>query len=130
MLVKVVDDILDVVPKIVRQHKPVMQFGAPANQFAFVRVLPEATDKTANQQRLHNTHTRMGRHFKRTQLNDAEPASRAIRRVQLVDTYLGSVSIACDINQQVAQQAIYQPRFSAFTIRQSRECHFQLIEGL
>ena len=56
----------------------------------------------------------MRRHLEGAQLQQAQSPRRGIRRVELVDTELGTVGIAGHIDQQIAQQTIYQPRLGGF----------------
>ena len=59
---------------------------------------------------LHEAHARMRRHLERAELDEAEPARRPVRRVELVDADLGAVRVAGDVDQQVAEQAVDEPR--------------------
>jgi hypothetical protein len=52
----------------------------------------------------------VGRHLEGAHLEQAEAAGGAVRRVQLVDAELGAVGVAGDVDQQVAQQAVDEPR--------------------
>ena len=42
-------------------------------------------------------------------LDQAEPAGRAVRRIELVDADFGAMGIAGDVDQDVPEQAIDQP---------------------
>ena len=79
----------------VRQHEAIVQLGAPAREpRRRVRRLPEARDQRAQQQLLREAHARVRRHLERAQLQQAEPAGRAVGRIQLVDAELGAVRVA------------------------------------
>ncbi len=93
-----------------------------------IRGVPEARDQRAQQQLLRQTHLRMGRHFKRAQLQQAIAARRPVRRIQLVDTELGTVCIAGDIGQQVAEQRVDQPWGAVIAgLRQLFECDLEFV---
>ena len=110
-IVELRDHVLEVLPDEVRQHEAVVQLGAPARQPRRpVRRGPEARDQRAHQQLLHQAHPRMRRHLEGAHLEQAESAGRPVGRVELVDAELGAVGVAGDVDQQVAQQAIDQPR--------------------
>jgi hypothetical protein len=73
------------------------------------RAVPEAGHQAAQQQLLGQRHARVRRHLEGAQLEQAEAAGRAVRRIQLVDAELGAVGVAGDVDQQVAQHAVDQP---------------------
>ncbi len=116
----------------VRQQETVMQLGAPARQLGRgVGFTPEPRDQGAQQQLLGQAHARMGRHFKGTQFQQAQTAGGAVGGVEFVDTELGAVGIARDVDQQVAQQAVDLPR-RAFLIGfgHLREGDLQLVQRI
>jgi len=49
-------------------------------------------------------------HLERAHLEEAEPAALGAGAEQLVDAQLGAVGVPRDVDQQVAEQAINQPR--------------------
>ena len=93
-----------------RQQKAVVQLGAPACQRAAVRPAPEARHQRAQQQLLRQTHPRVRRHLEGAKLQQAQPAGRAVGRIQLVDAELGAVRVAGHVDQDVAQRPVHQPR--------------------
>ena len=72
--------------------------------------VPEPRDQRAHEQRLHHRHLEVWRHLEAAQLQQPEPAARAVWAVQLVDAELGAVGVAGDVGQQVPQRAIGHPR--------------------
>ena len=100
----------DVVNQEVRQQVSAVQVGAMADQRRAQRLVPEPRDQRAHQQRLHHRHLEVRRHLEAAQLQQAEPAARAVGAVQLVDAELGAVGVAGDVGQQVPQRAIGHPR--------------------
>jgi hypothetical protein len=50
------------------------------------------------------------RHLEGAQLQEPAPAGSGIGRKELVDAELGAVRVACRIDQDVAEDAIDQPR--------------------
>ncbi|MNL45422.1 hypothetical protein D3C87_1680680 [compost metagenome] len=115
-----------------RQQEPVVQLRAPARQLRRrIGFAPETSDQRPQQQLLRQAHARMGWHFKCAQFQQPKASRCAVRRVEFVDTKLGTVSVASDIDQQVAQQPVDQPRRALFTrLRHLRESYFQLIQGI
>ena len=91
------------------EQEAVVQLGAPARQARGVRRVPEASDQRAQQQLLHQAHARVRRHLEAAQLQQAEPASGPVGRVELVDAELGAVRVAGYVDQDVAQDAVDQP---------------------
>ena len=92
------------------EHEPVVQRGAPAHQRAALRLAPEPGHQRAQQQLLRERHARIGRHLERAELDQTEPAGRTVGREQLVDADLGAMGVAGDVDQQIAEQPIDQPR--------------------
>ncbi len=107
-----------------------MQRCAPTRQRLAVRLGIKAGDQRSNQQLLHQTHARMRRHFKPAQLQQPEPAGRAVGRIQLVDTEFGAVGVAGNIGQQVAHQAVNQPGLRYLAGRHLRQRNLQFIQRL
>ena len=103
-------DIGDVVNQEVRQQVSAVQVGAVADQRGPQRLVPEPGHQRAHQQRLHHRHLGVRRHLEAAQLQQAEPAARAVGAVQLVDAELGAVGVAGDVGEQVAQRAVGHPR--------------------
>jgi len=58
---------------------------------------------------LGEAHAGVGRHLEAAELDQTEPASGTVGRIELVDAYLGAVGVAAGIDQQIAQQAIDDP---------------------
>ena len=92
------------------EHEAVVQRRAPARRLAFERRLPERGNQRADQQLLRKRHARVGRHFKRAEFDEAQAAGRAVRREQFVDADFRAMRIAGDIDQDVAEQPVDQPR--------------------
>ncbi len=104
------DDVVHVGRDEMRQQPAVVQRRSPADEPARIRLLPEARDERPQQQHLHRAHPRMRRHFERPELEQAESSRRAVGRIELVDRELGAMRIACQIGQQMPQQAVDEPR--------------------
>ena len=96
----------EVPPDEVRQHEAVVQRGAPADQAACERLLPEQCDQGAHQQHLQEPHAEVRRHLERAQLKQAEPQTLALGRVHLVDAELRAMRVAGHIDQEIAKEAI------------------------
>ncbi|CAB4583968.1 unannotated protein [freshwater metagenome] len=87
-----------------------MQIGAPAHEVLLIRLVPKSGDGGAEQQMLREAHLGMRRHFKRTQLDEAEAAGAAAGIKHLVDAELRAVRVARGIAEDVAEDAIDEPR--------------------
>ena len=112
-----------------RQHEAVVQIVAPAHRRAFLRLAPEPRDQRAQQQLLRKAHARVGGHLERAELDEAEPAGRAIGRIELVDADLRAMGVAGDVGEQIAEQAVHHPqrRLVAWR-RRLRERDLQLVK--
>ena len=100
-------------------------------QRAALRLAPEPGDQRAQQQLLREAHARIGRHLEGAELDEAEPAGRPVRREQLVDADLGAMGVAGDVDQEIAQQPVDQPRPRRFALtrrRHLRERDLELVE--
>ncbi len=102
-------DIGQILPDRLWQHEAVMQGSAPAHQLAVIGPLPEPGDQGAQQELLGQAHAGMGRHLEGAELDQAEPAGRTVRAVELVDADLGTMGVAGDVDQQIAQNPVDQP---------------------
>ncbi len=71
---------------------------------------PRTTATTPQQQLLRQAHPRVRRHLERPELDQSQPAGRGIGRVQLVDAELGPVRVARHVDQQMAKDAVDEPR--------------------
>ena len=92
------------------EHEAIVQRGAPAHRLAVERRAPERGDERAQEQLLRQAHARIGRHLERAEFDQAQPAGRAVGRKQFVDADLGAMGVAGDVDQNVAEQAVDQPR--------------------
>ena len=122
VLPEIVEHIDEIRPDVVRQHEAVVQRRAPAHEAAVERVLPETRDDGAHQQLLREAHARIGRHLEAAELDQPEPAGRAVGREQLVDADFRAVRIAGDVGQQVAEQPVDQPGQGAAPLPGSGTC--------
>ena len=110
VVAEVAQHLEEVGPDEVRQHEAVVQHGAPAGELAGDGGVPEPGDQGADQQLLGERHPRVGGHLEAAELDEAEAAGGAVGGVELVDADLGAVGVAGDVDEQVAQQAVDQPR--------------------
>ena len=118
-------------PHQVRQHETVVQRGAPADQPGAIGLLPEPGDQRAQEQLLGEAHAGVRRHLEGAELDQAEPAGRAVGVVQLVDADLGAMGVAADVDQKVAEQAIDQPgRRGLVGRRRQRQRDLELVQAV
>ena len=108
--VEIRDDVANIRRDEMRQQPSIVQRRAPAHEVAAIRLLPEPRDQRAQQQRLHEAHPRMRRHFERAKLEQPEAPGCRVGRVELVDRELGAMRIAREVGQQMAQQPVDEPR--------------------
>ena len=64
----------------------------------------------ADQQLLGEAHARVRRHLEAAELDQAEPAGRAVGRIELVDADFRAMGVAGHVGEEVAHQAVEQPR--------------------
>ena len=108
-----------------------MQLGAPAHQRCRVGLVPEPGHQGPHEQALHQRHARVGRHLEPAQLHQAQAATVRLGGEQLVDAELGPVGVAGEVGEQVAEQAVHQPRWGlASEPFQLAERDLQLVEGV
>ncbi len=115
------------------EHEAVVQRRTPAHRLAVAWRPPEGGDDRAQQQLLGETHARIGRHLERAEFDKAQSAGRTVRRKQFVDANLGAMGVAGDVDQNVAEQAIDQPRrhwFGATRRRHFGNGDFELVEQI
>ena len=96
-----------------------------------MRIAPEPGDQRPQQQLLGEAHARVGRHLERAELDQAEPPGRPVGREQLVDAQLGPMGVAGHVHQEVAEQAIDQPRprrLAGSRRRHHRERDLELVQ--
>ncbi len=107
---EVIEHAEKVLPDEMLEHETVVQRGAPPHQRAALRHAPEPRDQGAQQQLLGQRHARIGRHLEGAEFDQAESTGRTVRREQLVDADLGAMGIAGDIDEEVAEQPVDEPR--------------------
>ena len=93
-----------------RQHEAVVQAVSPGNQLLPVRLSPELRDQRPHQELLGQAHARVRRHFEGAQLEQAEPRSGAVWRIELVDAEFGAMGAARHIGEKMAEEAIRHAR--------------------
>ncbi len=104
------EHVAEILPDEVRQHEIVVQARAPAAERALVGAVPEPGDQAAQQRLLGHAHAPVRRHLESAQLEQSTPAGGRIGREQLVDAEFGAVRVAGRVDQQVAEDAVDQPR--------------------
>src|SRR5499425_2070620 len=107
---KTFQNVEKVVPNEVRQHESIVQGRTPTYRRAALWLAPEPGDQRAQEQLLRQAHARVRRHFERAELHQAQPPGWTVRRKQFVDTELGAVGIAGNVDEKITKQAIDQPR--------------------
>ncbi|VDR27253.1 Uncharacterised protein [Raoultella terrigena] len=85
MPLQVIHHFFYVLPNEMRQHKLIVQLGAPTDQRLVVRLVPETRHQATEQQQLHQRHARVRRHFEAAKLQQPQTAATAACRVQFVD---------------------------------------------
>ena len=106
-------DVVEILRYEVRQHEAVVELGAPAGERQIVGRLPERRDERPQQELLGQAHAPVRGHLERAQLHQPQPAAARVGIVELVDAELGTVRIAGDVDQQVAEHPVHQPRRTA-----------------
>ena len=114
-----VEHVVEILRDEVRQHEAIVQRGAPADQRLRVGLLPEPGDQRPQQQLLRQAHPRVRRHLEAAELDQAQRPVERVGREQLVDAELGAVRVAGHVDQQIAEDAVDQPRRTVLPSRGS-----------
>ncbi len=105
------EHVLEVQPDEMRQQKAVVELRAPTREApGRVGCAPKTRHQRAQQHLLHEAHARMRRHLKGPHFEQAQAAGRGVGRVQLVDAEFRAVRVAGDVDQQITEQPIDEPR--------------------
>src|SRR5258708_35275097 len=87
-----------------------MKLGIPADELLPIRALRELGQKRADKQLLGEAHPRMRRHLEGAHLDETEAAGGAVGRVELVYAELGAMGVAGHVDQEIAEDAVDEPR--------------------
>ena len=109
------------------QHELVVQARIPVHELLAIRARPEARDEGAQQQHLHEAHARVRRHLEGAEFQQPQASRRASRRVELVDRELRAVRVAGEVDEEVAQDPVDEPRLLVRLVR--LEARLELLEG-
>ena len=99
----------------VRQHEPVMERRAPADEPAAThrrqapRLPPQPGHKPPHDELGREPHPHVRGHLETTELDQAAAAAGRIGRPELVDAELGPVGVAGEIGEDVAEHAVGKP---------------------
>src|ERR1700757_4110373 len=118
-------------PNEVFQHELVVQGRTPTYRRTALRLAPETGHQRTQEQLLRQAHARVRRHFERAELHQTQPSGWTVGRKQFVDAELGAVSIAGDVDEKIAKQAIDQPRSRRLAFarrRHHRQRDLELVE--
>ena len=101
----------EIVPDEVRQHEPVVQRRAPAHEPVRRTARPRSARCSA---RISSCCAKLisacGGISNDAELDQPEPAGRAVGRVELVDADFGAMRAAGDVDEQIAEDPVDQPR--------------------
>src|SRR5262245_15372746 len=108
-LLQIPDNLFKILLHKVRQQEQIMKTGAPSDRSFLIRLAPEPGHERAHEQLLRKTHPCMWRHLESTHLDQTESSRRTVRLIELVDTELRAMRVACHIHEQVSKDSIHQP---------------------
>ena len=108
-LAKLTEDIREIQLDEMRKHETIVQPVAPMDQLAAIRILPEFRDQSPHQQLLSQAHARVRRHFKGTQLHQAQPGRSGVGGKKFVDANLGAVGVAGQIGKEIPENPVHGP---------------------
>ncbi len=103
-------DVLEVLLEEVGEHEPVVEGGPPADRLLDVWLLPEHRHERTDKKLLRQAHLRMRRHLEAAELNEPQTPRGVVRRIELVDADLGPVRVAGDVDQEVPEDPVDEPR--------------------
>ena len=128
------EHVLEVLPHPPREQELVVQARAPADQRVLVGALGQGRDQPADEQHLGDGHARVRGHLERAELDQALAAGRGPPVEQLVDRQLGAVAVAADVDEQITEQQIAEPRRGGLTpgaaLERVGEGDLELVEAL
>ena len=75
---EVIQDLEEIAPDEVLEHKTIVQGRAPAHWLAVERRAPKGGDERAEQQLLRQAHARVQRHLEGAEFHKAKPSGRAV----------------------------------------------------
>ena len=81
-----------------------------ASRARLIGLAPEARDQRTQHELLREAHALVRRHLEGAHLEQAQPAGVAVGREHLVDAELGAMRVAGGVDEQVAEQAVDDPR--------------------
>ena len=87
-----------------------MELRPPRHERTPVRLLPELHDQGAQERHLRQAHAGVRRHLEAAKLDEALAPGGRVQRMELVDTELGAMGVACQIGQETTQRTIDQRR--------------------
>jgi hypothetical protein len=101
--VEISDNVGEVFPYEKGEHEAIVERRTPIDDRFFVGLFPECGNHAPYQELLRQTHFCMGWHLKAPQLHQPQSPTAAVRRIELVDTELGAVCDAGEIDQQITE---------------------------
>jgi hypothetical protein len=104
------EDGAQVLPQHGGQEPSIVEIGAPALQLPHAGIAREAGDDCRNEDRLQRRERRAGRRLPAADRETTESALRIVGREELVHAELGAADVARAVGEQVAEQAIGEPR--------------------
>ena len=107
---QILEDVVEVLGDEVREHEPVMKLRSPADQRAAIGRFPEPCHQRPEQEMLRQAHASVRRHLERPQFQQPQASGAGVGREKLIDAELGPMSIAGDVDQEVAEQTVHEPR--------------------
>ena len=87
-----------------------MEHLPPAYERRPVGLARERRDERAHERDLRHGHAHVGWHLERAQLDEALAAVRRRRVEELVDADLGAVRVARDVDEEMAEERVAEPR--------------------
>src|SRR6516164_7999031 len=107
-----------------------MQLGAPFNRRLEVGLAPKPRNQRAHQQLLRQTHQSVRGHFKPAQLDQTQTSVRRIGGIKLIDTKLRAMRITCDVDEDVPESAVNEPRWAVtfHRLRYLAEGDFEFVQ--
>ena len=127
---QVADYIRKILRDKMREHKPVVDFRAPPDEAMPVGLLPEPGHERAQEQLLGEAHPLMRRHLERAELDEPQAAACAVRRVEFVDAKFGAMGVAGNVHEQVAKEAVDEPRWTGAGFGNLPECDFEFVQRI
>ena len=129
------EDVEEVLPDERGEEEPVVEGRAPADEPPLPRFAPQPRHQRPHHQLHHQAHPHLRGHLEGAQFHQAAAPGGGVGGMELVDAELRAVRVAGEIDEEIAEQPVDEPRGRPATRRAAGSAHLvdgdlQLVEAL